>query len=110
MRNFDRIVIFCAMRLQLPIEEKSDLHRLQHNLVGTPDYVCITCILMFDNGHSPKFISANLDISPTTIYRYIDEYQAGGIELLLENGNNGYWGMLSSHKISVLRKELKENV
>lgn len=100
------------MRLQLPIEEKSDLHRLQHNLVGTPDYVCITCILMFDNGHSPKFISANLDIniSPTTIYRYIDEYQAGGIELLLGNGNNGYWGMLSSHKISVLRKELKENV
>ena len=42
------------MRLQLPIEEKSDLHRLQHNLVGTPDYVCITCILMFDNGHSPN--------------------------------------------------------
>ena len=29
---------------------------------------------------------------------------------MLENGNNGYWGMLSSHKISVLRKELKENV
>lgn len=110
MRNFDRIVIFCAMQLQLSIEEKSDLHRLQRNLVGTPDYVRITCTLMFDNGRSPKFISANLDISPTTIYRYINEYQAGGIELLLENGNNGYWGMLSSHKISVLRKELKKHV
>lgn len=72
------------MQLQLSIEEKSDLHRLQRNLVGTPDYVRITCTLMFDNDRSPKFIFANLDISPTTIYRYISEYQADGIELLLE--------------------------
>lgn len=64
------------MRLQLSIEDKSDLHRLQRNLIGTPDHVCVTCILMFDNDTSPKFISANLDISPATIYRYVGEYQA----------------------------------
>ena len=65
---------------------------------------------MFDNDTSPKFISANLDISPATIYRYVVEYQAGGIESWLESGNNGYWSMLSSHKTSVLRKELKKHV
>lgn len=98
------------MRLQLSIEDKSDLHRIQRNLIGTPDHVCVTCILMFDNDTSPKFISANLDISPATIYRYVGEYQAGDIESWLESGNNGYWSMLSSHKTSVLRKELKKHV
>ena len=98
------------MRLKLSPEEKAQLRQLQRNLVGTPDYVRVTCILMFDNGRSSKSISEDLGISTATIYRYIGEYQSGGIDSLLGNHNKGYWGMLSSLQISALRKELKEHV
>ena len=98
------------MQLKLSIEEKSELRRIQRNLVDTPDYVRITCILMYDNGRSSKSISEDLGISTATIYRYIGEYQLGGVEALLESRNKGYWGLLSSRQISVLRKELKEHV
>lgn len=65
---------------------------------------------MYDNGRSSKSISEDLGISTATIYRYIGEYQLGGVDSLPENRNNGYRGLLSSHQISVLRKELKEHV
>ncbi len=100
----------CTMRLKLSIEEKAELRRLQRNVVGTPDYVRITCILMFDNGRTPKSISEDLGISTATIYRYIGDYQFGGVENLLENHYKGYWGMLSSQQICALRKELKEHI
>lgn len=70
------------MRLKLSIEEKEELRRLQRNVVGTPDYVRITCILMFDNGRSSKNISEDLGISVATIYRYVGDYQLGGIDEL----------------------------
>lgn len=98
------------MRLKLSIEEKSDLRCLQRNLVGAPDYVRITCILMYDNGRSSKSISEDLGISTAIIYRYIGEYKIGGVEGLPENRNKGYRGLLSSHQISSLRKELKEHI
>ena len=98
------------MRLKLSIEEKAALRRLQRNVAGTPDYVRITCILMFDNGRSPKLIAEDLGISTATIYRYVGEYQTGGIENLLEPHYKGYWGQLDSSRLCALRKELKEHV
>lgn len=67
------------MRLKLSIEERAELRRLQRNVAGTPDYVRITCVLMFDNGRTPKSISEDLGISMATIYRYIGDYQTGGV-------------------------------
>lgn len=72
------------MRLKLSIEEKEEVRRLQRNAVGTPDYVRLTCILMFDNGRSSKSISEDLGISIATVYRYVGDYQSGGMDNLLE--------------------------
>lgn len=99
------------MRLRLFIEEeKSALRRVQRNLVGTPDYVRIICILMYDNGRSSKSISEDPGISTATIYRYVGGYQLGGVESLLESRNKGCGGLPGNHQASVLRKELKEHV
>lgn len=98
------------MRLKLSIDEKAELRQLQRNVVGTPDYIRVTCILMFDNGRSSKSISEDLGISIATVYRYVGNYQAGGIENLLENHYQGYWGKLDSQQLCALRKELKEHV
>lgn len=98
------------MRLKLSIEERAELRRLQRNVVGTPDYVRITCVLMFDNGRTPKSISEDLGISMATIYRYIGDYQTGGVENLLETHYKGYCGNLSSSQICALRKEMKEHI
>ena len=98
------------MRLKLSIKEKEELRRLQRNVVGTPDYVRITCILMFDNGRSSKTISEDLGISVATIYRYVGDYQSGGIDELLEKHYKGYSGKLDSNQLCALRKELKEHL
>ena len=98
------------MRIKLTEEEYAKLRKLQRNMVGTPDYVKVTCILMFSNGRSPKIISEDLGISPATIYRYVGEYQAGGAEGLLGKSYKGYWGRLDSAQLSALRRELKEHI
>lgn len=64
---------------------KEEVRRLQRNAVRTPDYVRLTCILMFDNGRSSKSISEDLSISIATVYRYVGDYQSGGIDNLLES-------------------------
>ena len=70
------------MRLKLSDTEYAEVRQLKRNMVGTPDYVKVTCILMFSNGRSPKTISEDLGISPATIYRYIGQYQDSGLEEL----------------------------
>lgn len=98
------------MRLKLSIEEKEELRSLQRDVVGTSDYVRVTCILMFANGRSSKSIPEDLGISIATIYRYIGEYQLSGIDELLEKHYKGYWGKLTSAQLFALRKELKEHI
>lgn len=98
------------MRLKLSIEEKDEVRRLQRNAVGTPDYVRLTCILMFDNGRSSKSISEDLGISIATVYRYVGDYLSGGIDNLLESHCQGYWGKLDSMQLCALRNELREHI
>ena len=42
------------VKFKLTIEEKEGVRRLQRNEVGTPDYVRLTCVLMYDNGRNSK--------------------------------------------------------
>ncbi len=98
------------MRLKLSIEEKDEVRRLQRNAVGTPDYVRLTCILMFDNGRSSKSISEDLGISIATVYRYVGDYLSGGIDNLLESHCQGYWGKLDRMQLCALRNELREHI
>ena len=100
----------CSMRLELSEIEYAELRQLQRNKVGTPDYVKVTCLLMFSNGRSPKTISEDLGVSLASIYRYIGQYQDGGTEELLGNHYKAYWGRLDSSQIAALRKEVKEHV
>ena len=44
----------CPMQLKFSIEEKEEVRRLQRNAVGTPGYVRLTCVLMFDNGRNSE--------------------------------------------------------
>ena len=56
------------MRLKLSENEYAELRQLQRNMVGTSDYVKVTCILMFSNGRSLKTISEDLGVSLASIY------------------------------------------
>lgn len=98
------------MELKLSEIEHAELRQLQRDMVGPPDYVKVTCILMFSNGRSPKTISDDLGVSLASIYRYIGQYQDSGAEELIENHYKAYRGRLDSNQIAALRKEVKEHV
>lgn len=95
------------MTLKLSDIEYAELHKLQRNMVGTPSYVRVTCILMAHNGRSPRTISEDLGVS---LYSIIGQYQNGGVDELLRDNYKGSWGRLDSIQISALRKELKEHI
>lgn len=98
------------MRIQLSESEYAELRQLQRNMVGTSDYVKVTCILMFVNGRTPKSISEDLGIALSSIYRYVGLYKEEGLSGLLGESYKGYWGRLDSFQISALRNELKTNL
>jgi transposase len=77
--------------------------------VGT-DYIKVTSILMLHRGFSAQTVSESLGIDLSTVYRYAAQYSIGGISTLIVNRYKGYWGMLSSHEISLLRTELTRNI
>ena len=98
------------MRINLSKEEREHLRRIQRNVLGTCDYVCLTSVLMYSNGRSVENISEDLGVSPATVYRYIGQYVSGGIDSLLRHQKDGYWGKMDSFQLSRLRKELKTNL
>lgn len=97
------------MKFQLPAEEFEALKTLQRNVSGS-DYIKVTSILMLHHGNSAQNVSASLGIDLSTVYRYLGLYQQGGVSSLTGNKYQGYWGMLSSAQISILRSELKSHV
>lgn len=98
------------MEFSLSTSEREELRRLQRNLCGSSDYARVTCLLMLDSGYSPSAISDCLGIDTSTVYRYRSAYLHGGAAELLENRHKGYWGLLDSHQLAALRKELREHV
>lgn len=98
------------MEMRLSTSEREELRKLQRNLCGSSDYVRVTCILMLDNGYTPSAISDCLGMNISTIYRYRSSYVHGGAAELLENRHKGYWGLLDSRQLSMLQKELREQV
>lgn len=98
------------MNLTLSPSELSELKIIQRNVAGTPCYVKVTCILMLAKNCSPSCVSDFLGIDTSTVYRYLTTFTSGGIDSLLENRHQGYWGMLDSHQLSALRTELKTHL
>jgi hypothetical protein len=45
-----------------------------------------------------------------TVYRYRNQYISGGVSGYLGNKYKGYWCLLSSCQLSLLRKEMKEHI
>lgn len=98
------------MEIHLSTSEIEVLRKLQRNLAGSSDYARVTCILMLCMGNSPSFVSSCLGIDVSTVYRYRSSYLHGGVEELLENRHKGYWGLLDSHQLCALRKELRSHI
>jgi transposase len=97
------------MRLELTEKEFSELKIVQRNVSGS-DYIKVTCILMLHKNVSPEDISEYLGIDISTVYRYGNRYTSEGISRYLGDKYKGYWGLLSSQQLSLLRKELKERI
>ena len=89
--------------------EISELKLVQGNVRGS-DYIKVTCILMLHKGFSPQDISDSLGIDTSTVYRYANQYTTEGLSKYLGNNYKGYWGLLSSQQLSLLRQELKEHI
>jgi transposase len=98
------------MDLQLKREERDELKRYQRNVSDRSSYIKVTTILMIDKGLDLIEISDHLGIDSTTIYRYLNSYKQDGLSTYLTTNYKGYWGQLSSHQISQLRKELNTNL
>lgn len=108
VRSGKNSYLWTMQRIKLSIDEKKRFAVFNASTVGTPDYVRLTCILMFDNGRSSKSISEDLGISIATVYRYVGDYQSGGIDNLLESHCQGYWGKLDSMQLCA--KILREHI
>ena len=97
------------MKYALPTSDLEALRHYQRNVRGK-EYIKVTSILMLSRGLSVEIVSDSLGIDISTVYRYWNSYTSLGLDSFLENRHKGYWGMLSSHQLSLLRKELKDKV
>lgn len=95
------------MKFELNLSEIETLRIYQRNVAGTRQYVKVTCILMLSRGLSAETVSDSLGIDVSTVYRYRESYSKLGLDSFLENRHKGYWGLLSSQELSILRAELK---
>lgn len=98
------------MQSTLSPSELSDLKQIQRNVVGTPSYIKVTCVLMLGKGFSARDIADSLGIDLSSVYRYSGMYESQGLDSLLEQKYKGYWGMLDCKQLSALRSELKSRV
>ncbi len=98
------------MRFTLPEKERELLREIQRNEKYKRDYVKVTVLLMLDLGEKPEQIALFLGIDDGTVYRHRLAYQAKGLDGYLENNYQGYWGKLSSHQMSLVRRELKSRL
>ncbi len=96
------------MKQPTPSSAIAELGKIQCNVVGTPDYVKVACILILVKGHTLSVVSDFLEIELSTVY--VAVYQSKGIDGLFESCHKGYWGLLDSRQLSVLRKELLEHI
>ena len=94
------------MKMNLTSESLQELKQIQRNVSGV-DYIKVTTILMLHQSISITVISESLGIDVSTIYRYVALYRTGGVSSLTQSNHKGYWGLLSSQQISLLRTELK---
>jgi transposase len=97
------------MKYDLSSQDIESLRRYQRNVKGK-EYIKVTSILMLARGLSIEIVSDSLGIDISTVYRYWHVYKRGGLDSLVENRHKGYWGMLSSQQLSLLRTELKLHV
>ena len=98
------------MEMHLTDTQRYELQIFQRNVEKRSEYVKVTTILLLDKGLSIVNISDYLGIDSSTIYRYINSYISDGLVSYLKTDYQGYWGRLSSHQISQLRKEINTNL
>lgn len=98
------------MEMHLTDTQRDELQIFQRNVEKRSEYVKVTTILLLDKGLSIVNISDYLGIDSSTIYRYINSYISDGLVSYLKTDYQGYWGRLSSHQISQLRKEINTNL
>jgi len=98
------------MEMHLTDTQRDELQIFQRNVEKRSGYVKVTTILLLDKGLSIVDISDYLGIDSSTIYRYINSYISDGLVSYLKTDYQGYWGRLSSHQISQLRKEINTNL
>lgn len=98
------------MKIQLSTSEVEVLRYLQRNLTRSSDYARMTCIPISGMGDSLSYVASRLGVDMLTVYRCHSVWLQGGADGLLENRNKDYRGLLDSHQLFVLRKELREHV
>jgi transposase len=98
------------MNVHLTDTQRNELKIFQRNVEKRSEYVKVTTILLLDKGLSITEIADYLGIDSSTIYRYVNSYINDGLVVYLQTDYQGYWGLLSSHQISQLRKELNTNL
>ena len=97
------------VKMELPSESVQELKQIQRNVLGA-DYLKVTTLLMLHQEISISVISDSLGIDVSTIYRYAALYRSGGVSALTQANYKGYWGLLSSRQISLLRAELNHRI
>lgn len=96
--------------LKLSELEVSALRGYQRNTDDRLVYVRVTVILMLWMRKSVEEIEAVLGIDGSTVYRYEAAYRNKGLGAYLKTGYEGYWGLLTSCQMAILRMELKSRL
>jgi transposase len=97
------------MRYELPVSDMETLRRYRRNVRGK-EYIRVTGLLMSAKGYSPENVSECSGIDASTVYRYWSLFREVGSDSSPGNRYKGYWGMLTSGEISLLRSELSRRV
>ena len=88
------------MKQPTPSSAIAELGKNQCNVVGTPDYVKVACILILVKGHTLSVVSDCLGIELLTVYRYVAVYQSKGKDGSLESRHKAVikviWGFLTA--------------
>ena len=98
------------MNFQLTSKEIEDLQQYQRQTSDKSVYIKVTSLLMLHSGLSAEDVAKFLNVHISTIYRYSKLYSNVGLSDFIATNYNGFWGNLSSVEISILRKELKQNI
>lgn len=98
------------MEVVLTDAERQLLRQAQQACRHKAGYVPVTVLLMLDRQRPVATIAEDLGLDQATVYRYAQTYHQKGLSGYLAAEQPGYWGLLSSHQLAGLCRQVDQTL